>query len=661
MIFMEEGKKQERRSGFTSKLEKQAVSLLLAKDELEKKNIELENAMIDARKASRARDVFLANMSHEIRTPINTMLGLNELILRESQDETIRGYALDIKQAGTVLLSLVSDILDFSKLQSGKMELAEGTYDISSLLNDLINSVSIPLRKKKLRLALDIASDVPYKLSGDEVHLRQIIGNLLSNAVKYTQTGTVTLHLAWEKQENDGLLLKIAVEDTGVGVKEKDIARIFETFNRLDMEASRNEEGTGLGLAVTNQLVSMMGGKLEVKSEFGKGSIFSFAIPQKIINPSPLGDFQEQYDKSVRNSISYREKFIAPLAKILVVDDNAMNLAVAQDLLRKTKLQIDVASSGGECLEMLKRKEYHLICMDHMMPVMDGVQTLQAIRAMEDNPSRNIPVIALTANAVVGAKEFYLNAGFEDYLSKPIEPDKLEDIMIQYLPKELVYLTDDEEISVESDDDESGLNEEKLTDMGINAANGLKYMGGSRSLYEKVLRDFREILHEKEEQLKSMLSKEDVSGYAIIVHALKGNARNVGADELAEEAFELEKKSKAGKLEEVEVQSPILFSMMRTLGENLDRYLETEAAKVSVEKEEEPAEKLQITEEIWKEKLQLLHRQLDDFDTDGVTESIQELKKYQLTEENRKLLRLCEKAVNDFAYDVAMEIVSSVL
>ncbi len=658
---MEEGKKQERRSGFTSRLEKQAVSLLLAKDELEKKNIELENAMIDARKASRARDVFLANMSHEIRTPINTMLGLNELILRESQDETIRGYALDIKQAGTILLSLVSDILDFSKLQSGKMELAEGTYDISSLLNDLINSVSVPLRKKKLRLILDIASDIPYKLSGDEVHLRQIVGNLLSNAVKYTQTGTVTLHLAWEKLEKDELLLKIAVEDTGIGVKEKDMARIFETFNRLDMEASRKEEGTGLGLAVTHQLVGMMGGKLEVKSEYGKGSVFSFAIPQKIINPSPLGDFQEQYDKSVRNSISYREKFIAPLAKILVVDDNAMNLAVAQDLLRKTKLQIDVASSGGECLEMLKRKEYHLICMDHMMPVMDGVQTLQAIRAMEDNPSRNIPVIALTANAVVGAKEFYLNAGFEDYLSKPIEPEKLEDILIQYLPKELVYLTDDEEISVESDDDDNGLNEEKLTDMGINAANGLKYMGGSRSLYEKVLRDFREILHEKEEQLKSMLAKEDVSGYAIIVHALKGNARNVGADELAEEAFELEKKSKAGKLEEVEVQSPILFSMMRTLGENLDRYLETEAAEVDVDKEEEPAEKQKITEEVWKEKLQLLHQQLDDFDGESILESIRELKNYQLSEENRKLLRLCEKAVNDFAYDVAMEIVSSVL
>ena len=299
--------------------------------------------------------------------------------------------------------------------------------------------------------------------------------------------------------------------------------------------------------------------------------------------------------------------------------------------------------------------------MDHMMPVMDGVQTLQAIREMEDNPSRNIPVIALTANAVVGAKKFYLDAGFEDYLSKPIEPEKLEDMLIQYLPKELIYLTEDEEISTAEEEEAGGLNEEKLTDMGINAANGLKYMGGSCSLYEKVLRDFREILHEKEEQLKNMLSKEDVSGYAIIVHALKGNARNVGADELAEEAFELEKKSKAGRLEEVEVQSPILFSMMQTLGENLDRYFETEMPGASVEKEEEPAEKQQISEEEWKKKLELLHQQLDDFDGDGVLESITELKKYQLTEEGRKLLRLCEKAVNDFAYDVAMEIVSSVL
>lgn len=645
--------------GFTSKLEKQAVSLLLAKDELEKKNIDLENAMAEAQKAGRARDLFLANMSHEIRTPINTILGLNELILRESQDETITGYALDIKQAGNILLSLVSDILDFSKIQSGKMELVEGTYDISSLLNDIINSISIPLRKKKLRLSLDIAPDIPYKLMGDEIHLRQIIGNLLSNAVKYTKAGMVTLHLSWKPLREDKILMKIAVEDTGVGVKEKDIAKIFETFNRLDMEASRSEEGTGLGLAVTNRLVELMDGKLEVQSQYGKGSVFSFAIPQKIVSREPLGDFQEQYDRSVRSSVSYKEKFIAPLGKILVVDDNAMNLAVAQDLLRKTKLQIDVASSGEECLEMVKRKAYHLICMDHMMPVMDGVQTLHAIREMEGNPSKDIPIIALTANAVVGAKEFYLDAGFEDYLSKPIEPEKLEDMLIKYLPKELVYLTEDAGVS--SEDLAFDLNEESLTDMGINVAHGLKYMGGSRSLYMKVLRDFREMLLEKEEQLRAMLNKEDVSGYAIIVHALKGNARNVGADELAEEAFELEKKSKAGRLEEVEVQSPIIFNMMRTLGENLDRYLVSELPDEQEESETETKEKLFLSEEEWKQKLQILNQHLDDFDNDGVDVSIKELYQYELSEDRQKLLRMCEKAINDFAYDIAMDIVSSEL
>lgn len=648
------------KSGFTSKLEKQAVSLLLAKDELEKKNIDLENAMAEAKRATHARDIFLANMSHEIRTPINTILGLNELILRESQDETVRGYALDIKQAGTILLSLVSDILDFSKIQSGKMELLEGIYDISSLLNDLINSNAIPLRKKKLRLSLDIASDIPYKLMGDEIHLRQVIGNLLSNAVKYTKAGTVTLRLAWEQLEEDTILMKIAVEDTGVGVKQKDIAKIFETFNRLDMEASRSEEGTGLGLAVTNRLVEMMGGELKVTSEYGKGSCFSFAVPQKVIAKEPLGDFQEQYDRSVKNSISYREKFIAPLGKILVVDDNAMNLAVAQDLLRNTKLQIDVASSGGECLEMLKRKEYHLICMDHMMPVMDGVETLHAIRAMEGNPSKDIPVIALTANAVVGAKEFYLDAGFEDYLSKPIEPEKLEDMLIKYLPKELVYLTGDSGGSTVEEDSIS-INEESLIDMGINAVNGLKYMGGSPSLYLKVLRDFREMLIEKEEQLKNMLSKEDVSGYSIIVHALKGNARNVGADELAEEAFELEKKSKAGRLEEVEVQSPILFNMMHTMGENLEHYLEKEAPEIIEETDALPKEKQILSQMEWKEKLRRLNQYLDDFDGDAVAESIKELKHYELSDERQKLLRICEKAINDFAYDVAMDIVSSAL
>lgn len=653
----------ERKTKFTSKLENQAVSILLAKDELEKKNKELERAINDAAKAERARDVFLANMSHEIRTPINTMLGLNELIIRESQDETIKGYAYDIKHAGNTLLSLVSDILDFSRIQSGKLELLEGAYDVSSLLNDLINSISRPLRRKKLRLTLDIASDVPDKLSGDEIHLKQIVGNLLSNAVKYTKEGTVTLHLSWKKHKKDEIILGFSVEDTGIGIKESDIDKIFDTFSRIDMEASRSEDGSGLGLAVTNKLVEMMGGKLQVKSEYGKGSVFSFAIPQKVMDFIPLGDFQKQYNRSVSTSKGYKEKFIAPLARILVVDDNAMNLAVAQDLLKKTRLQVDVASSGEECLEMLKHKEYHLICMDHMMPVMDGIQTMHAVRELEDNPSRDIPIIALTANAVVGAREFYLKEGFEDYLTKPIEPDKLEDMMINFLPKELVYLSGNTSESDEEETEEETIrmDEESLIDMGINFSHGLKYMGGSRALYGKVLRDFREMLLEKEEQLKSMLNKEDVYGYAIIVHALKGNARNVGADELAEEAYELEKKSKEGRLEEVEAQSPILFSMMNILGENLDKYFRRDTSYVK-EKTAAPAEgNLSMSETELKQKLELLNQQLDDFDGDGAAESIKELKNYKISEKDKKALRMCEKALNDFAYDVAMDILASIL
>ena len=482
----------------------------------------------------------------------------------------------------------------------------------------------------------------------------------MSNAVKYTETGVVTLHLSWKKIDEDNITLEIAVEDTGIGVKKKDMQKIFETFTRLDMEASSSETGTGLGLAVSNRLVEMMGGKLDVKSEFGKGSTFFFAIPQKVISKEPLGDFQKQYDRSVRSSIGYKEKFIAPLGKVLVVDDNAMNLAVAQDLLRKTKLQVDVASGGEECLEMLKRKEYHLICMDHMMPGMDGVEVLHAIRELEGNPSRDIPVIALTANAVVGAKEFYLDAGFEDYLTKPIEPDKLEDMMIKYLPKELVYLSSDNDTSTGEEDD-SILDVESLTDMGINVSHGLKYMGGSRVLYKKILQDFRDVLVEKEDQLKKMLEKEDVGGYAIIVHALKGNARNIGADELAEEAFELEKKSKAGNLEEVEVKSPILFNMMGTLRKNLDKYIKQHGMGPEEKAEDKVEKKTTLSDSEWKDKLKTLNQYLDDFDADNIEPSLKELKSYKLTDKQRKMLRMCEKAVNDFAYDVAMEIVATEL
>lgn len=640
-------------------------TLLQAKKQLEQKNIELEEAISAAEKANGARDIFLANMSHELRTPINTILGLNELIIRESQDEAIKEYALDIRQAGNILLTMVSDILDYTKLEAGQMSLVDGIYDISSLLNDLINGISLQLRKKKLDLKLDIADDIPHKLSGDEIHIRQIIGNLLTNAVKYTEKGGVTLHLGWKRIAEDEIEIEIAVTDTGVGIKEKDIPKLFGVFQRMDSTVRSKNERTGLGLAITNRLVKMMGGELQVQSTYGKGSTFSFTVVQKVVDNAPLGDFQKQYYESLHSTENYNQKFIAPMGRIMIVDDNAMNLAVAQGLLKQTRLQIDVAGSGEECLELLKRKTYHLICLDHMMPVMDGVETLHMIRAMEGNPSAEIPIIALTANAVAGAREFYLKEGFQDYLTKPIDADKFENMLIEYLPENVVYLTQGEHIErdLEKENAEMALDirESQLYVIGFNIRNGLKYMGGDKALYGKVLHDFHLILTEKEDALRDFLKKGDMHGYSIIVHSLKGNARNVGADGLADEAFELEKMSKAGRREDVEVRSPILFNMMKNMRNGLKAYLDNEAKEEEESRQPESQEQKTISEDEWKKALKELAGRLDDFDGDSVNEKLEELKKYDRPESDKKMLRLCEKAVKDYAYDVALEVVNAVL
>lgn len=649
----------------TKKTTKKGTELSQAKEALQQKDIELEAAKSAVEKAEYARDIFLANMSHELRTPINTILGLNELILRESQEEAIKEYARDIRQAGNILLALVSDILDFSKLEADKVELTEGIYDVSSLLNDLINSISVQQRRKKLDLSLDIAQDIPYKLLGDEIHIRQIIGNLLSNAVRYTEKGKITLHVSWENVSEDTIEICVIVKDTGIGIKEEDIPKLFMAFQQMDSAVRSKNDRTGLGLAITHRLIEMMGGKLEVQSVYGKGSAFSFKIRQKVVDRGPLGDFEKQYRESLLSMEDYHEKFIAPMGRILIVDDNAMNLAVAQGLLKASRLQVDVASSGEECLELIKRKTYHLICMDHMMPVMDGVQTLHAIRALEGNPSRDIPVIALTANAVAGAREMYLREGFQDYLTKPIDADKLEDMLIAYLPGNVVYLTNNRKISDEYEQTEEGselaIRESQLYLMGFNLRNGLRYMGGDKALYGKVLRDFHSILQEKEAALKDFLNKGDMPGYTIIVHSLKGNARNVGADDMADEAFELEKMAKAGQLEDVTVRSPILFSMMNTMRESLKVYLESEDAEEKQPEKTESTARRKITEDEWVSALRELADRLDDFDGESAAAKLRELKRYDRPETDKKMLRLCEKAVKDYAYDIALEIVNAVL
>lgn len=398
--------------------------------ELIKQNREREQAIY----ANRAKSTFLANMSHEIRTPINGVLGMDELIIRECQDEKIKGYAYQIQDSGQVLLSLVNDILDFSKIESGKMEIIPVQYRMCTLLNDLVNMVKVRAEKKNLTLKLKIQEDIPDGLYGDEVRLRQVITNLLTNSVKYTSKGQITLEMSGERMGKDEIELRVRVSDTGKGIKEEDKQKLFTAFQRLEEKENRNIEGTGLGLALSQRILHRMGSELKFESVYGEGSAFFFSIRQMVKDDTPVGDFQKKYKQSLGKRKAHHAAFKAPEACILAVDDNSVNLKVLTGLLRSTQMQIDTASSGAQCFEMVQKKDYHLVLLDHLMPDMDGIETLQKMR----EAGLEVPVIALTANAIAGAKETYIQAGFQDYLSKPLNVNDLEEMVRKYLPEELI-------------------------------------------------------------------------------------------------------------------------------------------------------------------------------------------------------------------------------
>jgi signal transduction histidine kinase/CheY-like chemotaxis protein len=390
----------------------------------------------DAEQANEAKSSFLANMSHEIRTPINAVLGMNEMILRECESDNIREYAYNINNAGKTLLSIINDILDLSKIESGKMEIVEVDYDVRELLTDIENMVAMRAEEKNLALRVEVDEQIPCILHGDEMRIKQCATNLLSNAVKYTPKGSITMKM--DKTDNaDGTInLWFSVTDTGIGIKEEELGKLFESFMRLDINKNRNVEGTGLGLNITKRLVGMMGGNLTVESVYGEGSSFSFVLVQKVVNGEPIGDYRKAQKKLQETLTTNRKSFTAPDAAVLSVDDNKVNLAVVKGLLKKLKIQCDSALSGAECIEMASKKDYDIILLDHMMPEMDGIETLQKLRQSEQWKNHQPAVIALTANAVVGAREEYLNAGFTDYLSKPIDSSQLDELLARYLPAE---------------------------------------------------------------------------------------------------------------------------------------------------------------------------------------------------------------------------------
>ncbi|MBQ8526900.1 MAG: response regulator [Lachnospiraceae bacterium] len=376
--------------------------------------------------ARRSQALFLANMSHEIRTPINTILGMNEMILREEDDKTILGYSKHIKRAGHMLLGLINEILDFSKIEAGKLEIVPVEYSLQSLLEDVKEDMQKQAREKRITFIAEIENGLPARLKGDELRVKQILNNLLSNAVKYTHEGRITFSVRSIKQE-DAFKLFIAVKDTGVGIKEEDIDHLFDSFQRLELEKNRHIQGTGLGLCITKQLVDEMGGSIKVSSVYGEGTCFEVLLPQEVVAMTEEGLTESQTERAEG------EFFRAPDAQVLGVDDNRVNLKVLKALLKRSEVKLDLAISGKQALERTREKKYDLILMDHMMPEMDGIETMHIIRKEKDNPNCDTKIIALTANAIQGAEQEYLKEGFDNYISKPIDPDRLEFILEKYL------------------------------------------------------------------------------------------------------------------------------------------------------------------------------------------------------------------------------------
>lgn len=517
---------------------------------------ELLEEKVRAESASNAKSDFLANMSHEIRTPINAVLGMNEMIIREDNRaldvaesdpmlvqealENINVYAGDVKKAGHNLLAIVNDILDFSKIEAGRMELAEAPYQLSSLINDINNMIMFKAQDKGLVFNVEADPSLPDELSGDEVRVRQILTNLLNNAVKYTEKGSVILKLRGKKQDENTLILTIVVWDTGIGIKPEDKEQLFNKFERLEMDRNSTVEGTGLGLAITHNLIELMGGNIEVESEYGKGSIFTVNIPQKIVSGSTLGDLQTRLKDNAPGNRPYKESFRAPDATILIVDDTRINLTVAVNLLKNTKMKIDTATSGEEAVNMASKTRYDVIFMDQRMPGMNGTEAFHKIRETENGASKDVPVICLTADAVIGAKERYLSEGFSDYLTKPIDNFALENMLMKYLPEEKVELVNEE--ITEVSEDERSVEEEfaVLRSVGIEPRAGLKYCQDDVFFYKALLAEYAYGELEKAHNLQKSYEAENWHDYSIYVHSLKSSSKMIGASALSVRAAKLE-------------------------------------------------------------------------------------------------------------------------
>ncbi len=570
----------------------------------EREKEKLAADLLVAQKTSENKSHFLSSVSHELRTPINAVLGLDEMILRECGDETIVEYATEIQNAGKSLLGLVNDILDSSKLEEGKMELIPTEYELSSSINDLINMIAVKAQDKNLQLNVNVDEETPNLLYGDEIRLKQVILNILTNAVKYTEQGSVTMNIGFEKINEEYIFLTVQIKDTGIGIREEDQEKLFARFERIEEDRNKNIEGTGLGMSIVRQLLALMDTELELESVYGEGSDFHFRVCQRVVKWQPIGDFNEAYKRSIAQNEDYRTSFVAPAANILVVDDTPLNLTVVKGLLKETKVTITTAESGAETLDLIKKSHYDLIFLDQRMPEMDGIETfheMERLTAAGENRSAGVPVIALTANAISGMREEFLKEGFTDYISKPIDSQKLERMVRDYLPEEKVLdPAEIEENKIEFNNNQTGAsgadyninNEGKPKDgSGDSPLKGIASIDydtairncGSEELLMSVLSDYLEAVPEKTADIRRFWEAGDYKNYTILVHAMKSSSRLIGAMQLSEDAAYLEAcgdRAQQGDLEavhEIRERTPALLKLYRSYYDKLTPLISNEA------------------------------------------------------------------------------------
>ena len=650
-------------------------NLVIINDNTERHNFmeELKKERQRADEANNAKSEFLARMSHEIRTPINAILGMNEMIRRETLDRQILHYSNNIGAAGETLLSIINDILDVSKVEAGQMKIVCSEYGTRMMFEGLIDMFAYRCVEKGLEFETDIDPRIPASLYGDEVRVSQILANLLSNAVKYTPEGKVVLKAEGRVHENL-CELTVSVSDTGIGIDEEDQKKLFDPFTRFESDKNRGIEGTGLGLSIVSSLCGLMNAQIQVASEKGKGSTFTFVIDQEIVDPQAVGIINVSEGRD-RTAGDYKPLFTASGAHVLVVDDNRMNLEVIRGLLKRTKVAVDTALSGEECIKKVCAKKYDIVFIDHMMPVMDGIETLAEIKKLPagENKSADAKYIMMTANALKGAREFYVTHGYDDYLSKPVEAVTLERMVASYLPGNMLEAAtakepntsfkdpggnqmrkktaSDEEETMEAQEDERFEECARiLSEYGVDMRKGLEFTADFEG-YESTAHSFLDSYEEMKEDIGRMRDKRDVENYRILIHGIKSNARTLGYEELFEYAYEQEMSCANGVFDGIVSDGPRPEAYLDSLAGALT------AAFGPIETEVDGAVKGSLpitTDEIWSIRNNLVDL-LENFEEAKARAVAEDLMKHDIGEENMRAASEIIGALKRYDYDGATE------